>query len=68
MELTIRIRRGVLGAYWATCPSLPNCLGHGQTHEEAAMDIQAAIARRLGGDVPSSPVGLRDSCGVSRNA
>ena len=43
MKLSIRIRQSERGGYVAECPSLPGCVTHGQTAEEATVKLDEAI-------------------------
>ncbi len=48
MKIEVKIRRGVMGGYWASCSALPGCTAHGDTPEEAKHKLQEAIQGYLG--------------------
>lgn len=63
MKIEVRIRRGVMGGYWASCSAMPGCTGHGDTPEEAKRNLQDTIQGYLGSlnAVPSDRFRLVES-------
>jgi len=43
MKLSVKIRPSDRGGFVAECPSLPGCMSHGQTREEATVKLDDAI-------------------------
>lgn len=43
MKLSIRIRQSERGGFVGEVPSLPGCVSHGQTREEATAKLDEAI-------------------------
>jgi predicted RNase H-like HicB family nuclease len=43
MKVCIRVVRDKSGGYTAMCPSLPGCVSHGKTREEAAERLVESI-------------------------
>ena len=43
MKSLVTIDRDEYGAYIAECTSIPGCVSHGQTEEEAPRNVQEAI-------------------------
>ena len=43
MKLSIKIRQSERGGFVAEVPSLPGCVSHGQTREEATVKLDEAI-------------------------
>jgi predicted RNase H-like HicB family nuclease len=43
MKVNIRIKSDERGGFTAVCPSLPGCLAHAQTREQARQQMSAAI-------------------------